>query len=267
MEREKPMQCHKHDLLGESTPATWLCRSGMACRTLGRPHVPGQGPKHDCQAGIRAGGCTGTWCIPLGLCLDPYSRARERQGRPGHRSPRATEESLCSGGQCPSRSQALNKRRSGEASCLETSLAPWAECKAACNKGECRISTSQESTGNIQLTTCAQATNTQEKGSMQQKKGWHAGFAQTHRRPRHAHPQTSTRHRGNAAGMANQRCEVTKACRRPSALENRSCPPFRPSNPSARQPSRCTVDHPPALVMPAHRECTWCRKTSCRRGF
>ena len=84
---------------------------------------------------------------------------------------------------------------------------------------------------------------------MQQKEGWHGSFARTHCRPGRAHPQTRTRHRGNAASMANQRCEITKACRRPSVLKDRSCPLFHPSNPSARQPNRCTVDHPRALVV------------------
>ena len=45
-------------------------------------------------------------------------------GRPGTTPPAPPRRDLCSGGQCPSRRQALDKRRSGEVSCLATSLAP-----------------------------------------------------------------------------------------------------------------------------------------------
>ena len=61
--------------------------------------------------------------------------------------------------------------------------------------------------------------------------------------------ETSTRHRGSAAGVAKPTLRSNKACRWPSALKDRSSPTFRPSNPSARQPHRCAADHPSALVV------------------
>ena len=108
----------------KGAPGGWGRGRGCRCRAR-----PGTDPSD-------SGGqvATGTWFSPVRPVrrpLRPGNGRREGQSATPLTPPR---RGLFSGGQCPSRRQALNKRRSGEASCLGTSLAPWAECNATCNK-------------------------------------------------------------------------------------------------------------------------------------
>ena len=91
VERETPMQCHEHDHRGEGTPTTYPCRRGMACRTLGRPHVPGQGPKHGFQAVKKSGGSRHL-VESRQACAEALTTRQQTAGRPERHSPRATGE-------------------------------------------------------------------------------------------------------------------------------------------------------------------------------
>ena len=64
----------------------------------------------------------GTWLSPVRPVRRPLRPGNRRREGQSATPPAPSGRNLFSGGQCSSRKKTLGKRRSGEASCLETSL-------------------------------------------------------------------------------------------------------------------------------------------------